>query len=87
MNKNFLQEVASSQISEVQNPDEFSSDKLQLPEMQPTPRGPNRTPRQTLWEFYTHKLDKIIAGQKRSSIMPDSVKCVLYIRREVKNHI
>jgi len=35
MCKNFLQEV-----SEVQNPNESSSDELQLPEKQSTPRGP-----------------------------------------------
>jgi len=35
MYKNFLQEV-----SEVQNPNELTSDELQLPEKQSTPRGP-----------------------------------------------
>jgi hypothetical protein len=39
MYKNFLQEVASSQISEFQNPNELSSDELQMPEKQPSPRG------------------------------------------------
>jgi hypothetical protein len=37
--KNFLQEVASSQISEFQNPNELSSDEWQMPEKQPSLRG------------------------------------------------
>jgi len=40
--KNFLQEVASSQVSEVQNPSESSSDELQLPEKKPAHRGPTQ---------------------------------------------
>jgi hypothetical protein len=51
MYKNFLQEVACSQISEVQNANESSSDELQLPEMQLKPRGPKQDNPDRLWEF------------------------------------
>jgi len=40
--KNFLLEVGRSWISEVQNQSEFSSDELQLPGKQTTPRGPKQ---------------------------------------------
>jgi hypothetical protein len=40
--KNFLQEVASFQVSEVQNRSESSLDELQLPEKKPTHRGPTQ---------------------------------------------
>jgi hypothetical protein len=61
--KNFIQEIASSQISEVQNPNASSSDDLQLPEMQPTPRGPKQdTQDRFSGNFSKHKLEKIVAG-------------------------
>jgi len=40
--KNFLHEVGRSWISEIQNQSESSSDDLQLPEKQTTPRGPKQ---------------------------------------------
>jgi hypothetical protein len=56
-NKNFLQEVASSQISEVQNANESSSDELHLPEMQPKPKGPEQdNPHRHSRNFRKHKL-------------------------------
>jgi hypothetical protein len=57
--ENFLQEVALSWISDVQNPNESSSDVFQRPENQPTPRGPKQdTPGRLAGEFSKHKLDK-----------------------------
>jgi hypothetical protein len=44
MHKNFLQEVASSQKSEVQNPNQSSSEKWHFPGQQTTPRGPKQDP-------------------------------------------
>jgi hypothetical protein len=61
--KNFLQEVASSQISEVQNPRELSYDEFQWPEKQPSPKGPKQnTPGRLSRDFSQHKLDKSVAG-------------------------
>jgi hypothetical protein len=58
-----MQEIASSQISEVQNPNASSSDELQLPEMHPTPRGPKQdTPDRLSGNFSKHKLEKIVVG-------------------------
>jgi hypothetical protein len=51
MHKNFLQEVAGAQKSEVQNPNKVSSDKWQLSEKKTTPRGPEHDPKQTLQGF------------------------------------
>jgi hypothetical protein len=61
--KIFLHEVARSLISAVQNPSEFSSDELQWPQKQLTPRGPKQQPPGRLWrDFSKHKLDKTVAG-------------------------
>jgi len=58
-----MQEIASSHISEVPNPKMSSSDELQLPEMQPIPRGPKQdTPERLSGNFSKHKLEKIVAG-------------------------
>jgi hypothetical protein len=58
MYKNLLQEV-----SEVQNPKESSSDELQLPEKQSTPRGPKYdSPGRLSGDVNKHKLDKIVVG-------------------------
>lgn len=63
--ENFLQEVAISWISDVQNPNESSSDVFQRPGNQPTPKGPKQeTPRRLAKEFSKHKLDKTFAGGK-----------------------
>jgi len=51
MYKNFVQEVANSQKSEVQKPNQSSSNKWQLPEKQTTPKGPKQDPQQTLQGF------------------------------------
>jgi hypothetical protein len=57
--KNFLLEVGSSWISEVQNRSEFNSDDLHLPEKQTKPRGPKRYPPGRLsGDFIIHKLEK-----------------------------
>jgi hypothetical protein len=63
--ENFLQEVAISWISDVENPIESSSDVFQRPDNQPTPEGPKQeTPHRLAGEFSKHKLDKIFAGGK-----------------------
>ena len=61
--KNFLHEVGRSWISEVQNQSESSSDNLQLPEKQTTPKGPKQDPPGRLSrDFRIYKLEKIVAG-------------------------
>ena len=61
--KNFLREVGRSWISEVQNQSESSSDDLQLPEKQTTPRGPKQDlPDRLSGDFKIHKLEKIVGG-------------------------
>jgi hypothetical protein len=58
MYKNFLQEV-----SEVQNPNEPSSDEMQLPEKQSTPKGSKQDSQGRLsGDVSKHKLDKIVAS-------------------------
>jgi hypothetical protein len=60
-----LQEVASSQISKVQNPKELSSDELQWPEKQSAPKGPKQdAPGKICRDFSQYKLDKIVAGRE-----------------------
>jgi len=55
--------VGRSRISEVQNRSESSSDDLQLPEKQTTPRGPKQDlPGRLSGDFGIHKLEKIVAG-------------------------
>jgi len=66
---------------------ESSSDDLQLPEKQKTPRGlkqdlPGRLSR----DFRTHKLEKIVGGENRS-ILQDSVKCVLHKKQSETRYI
>ena len=61
--RNFLHEVGGSWISEVQNQSESNTDDLQLPEKQPTPRGPKQNqPGRFSGDFRTHKLEKIVGG-------------------------
>ena len=79
MCKNFLQEV-----SEVQNPNESSSDELQLPEKQSTPRGPKQdSPSRLSGDVSKHKLDKTVAGGEVKQYHARQCKCALHIR-EVK---
>jgi hypothetical protein len=54
--KNCLHEVGRSRISETQNQSESSSDELQLPEKQTTPRGPKKTHQALSGDFRIHKL-------------------------------
>jgi len=82
MHKNFLQEVASSQKSEVQNPNKSSSEKWYLPEKQTTQRGPKQDPladspgilANTNWT-------KLLLVERASSTMPDSVTYMQHTRR------
>ena len=61
--KNFLHKVGRSWILEVQNRSECSSDDLQLPKKQVTPRGPKQDLQGRLSrDFRIHKLEKIVAG-------------------------
>jgi hypothetical protein len=60
--KNFLRKVARFQISEVQYPNESSSDELHSLEKQPTPSGPNESPHLDSTRISANKLDKIVAG-------------------------
>jgi hypothetical protein len=69
--KNFLHVVGRSWISEVQNRSESSSDDLQLPEKQTTPRGPKKDqPDRFSGDFRVHKLGKIVAGGERNKKYP-----------------
>ena len=57
--KNFLHEAGKSWISEVQNRSESTSEDLQLPEKQTTPKGPKQDPPGRLsGDFRIHKLEK-----------------------------
>ena len=50
-------------MSKVQNRSESSSDDLQLPDNQTTPRGPKQDPPGILsGDFRIHKLEKIVGG-------------------------
>jgi hypothetical protein len=62
--KTFLHEVARSWTLEVQNPNKFSSDELQWPEKQPTPRGPQQEPPTGRLSLYLskHRVDRVVAG-------------------------
>jgi hypothetical protein len=77
---NFLQKAASSQISEVLNPNELSSEELQLLQKQPTQRGPIQdSPRRLLGISANINWIKLLLEGRVSSTMPDSVKCALHI--------
>ena len=86
--KNFLHEVARSCISAVQNPIDSSSNELQWPEKQPTPRGPKKEPPQadSLWISANTNWTKLLLVGRARSILQDSIKCVLHLRSEVKLH-
>jgi len=74
-----------SWISEVQNQSDSTSDDLQLPK-KTIPRGPKQDPPGSFsGDFRICKLEKTVAsGEGKKSILQDSVKCVLYLRSEVK---
>ena len=79
--KNFLHEVGRSWISEVQNRSQSSSDNLELPQ-----KGAYRTHQAdspVILEYINLK-KLLVVGREKSSILQDSVKCVLHIRSEVK---
>ena len=84
--KNFPHKVGRSRISEVQNWSESSSDDLQLPEKQTTPRGPKQDPPGRLSrQFRIPKLEKsLVVGRGKRSILQDGVLCLLNIRSKMK---
>jgi hypothetical protein len=84
--KNFLHEVGKSWIMEIHNRSKSSSDDLQLPEKQTTPRGLNRTRQADSLEIsgYTNVKKCLLVGRETSRILQDSIKCVLHVRSEVK---
>jgi hypothetical protein len=77
--KNFLHEVRRSWISEVQNRSESNSD-LQLPEKQTTPWRQADFPGISVYK----NLKKCLLVESETSVLQDSVKCVLHIRSKVK---
>jgi hypothetical protein len=82
--KNLLHEVGRSWMTEVQDRSESKSNDLQLPEKQTTPRGPKQDPPGRLSsDLRIYKLKKKFwwKEKKKRSILQDSVKCVLYIRK------
>jgi len=59
--------------------------RLQLPEKQPTPSGPKQDSQTDSLGILAHtNWTKLLLVRSASSIMPDSVKSALYIRREAK---
>lgn len=85
MYMDFLQKAASSQISEVLNPNELNSEELHLLEKQPTKRGPKQdSPGRLSGISANTNWTKLLVGGRASSTMPGGVKCALHIRREVK---
>jgi hypothetical protein len=61
--KNFLHEVGRTWISEDQNTAKSSSDDLQVPEKQSTPRGPKQElPGRLSGDFRIHKLEITVDG-------------------------
>jgi len=88
--KNFLLEVGRSWISEVQNQSESSSDGLQLPEKQTTPRGPKQDlPGRLSSDFRTHKLEKIVGGGEGKRTYParQCKMCVAHKKRSETRYI
>jgi hypothetical protein len=84
--KNFLLEVGRNWVSEAHNRSEPSSDDLQLPEKQTTPRGPNqqRQADSPVISEYTNLKRLLVVWRKKSSTQQDGVNYVLHIRSEVK---
>jgi len=79
-NKNFQHEVGRSWISEFQNGSESSSDGLQLPEKQTTPKGPKQDPPDRLsGDFRIHKFGekkKFFGGGKKKELSCKTVSSV-----------
>jgi hypothetical protein len=83
--KNVLHNTARSQISEVQNPNESSSDELQWLEKQPTLSGPKQDlPGRLYRDLSKHNWTKLSLEGRASSMLPDGVKCTLHIKIKVK---
>ena len=84
--ENFLHEVGRSWISEIQNRSESSSDELQLPENQTTPRGPKHDlPGRLSGNFRMFNIEKIVCvGDGKGSNINYSVTYVLHISSEMK---
>jgi hypothetical protein len=73
--KNFLLEVGRNWLSEAHNRSESSSDDLQLPPKQTTPRGSNQDPPGRLsGGFRIHKLEKIVGGVEGKKKYP-TIRC------------
>jgi hypothetical protein len=69
--KNFVHEVGRSWISEVQNRSGTSSDDLELPEKQTTPRVPKKDPQGRLCgDFRIHKHEQIYGGGEGNKKYP-----------------
>jgi hypothetical protein len=81
--KNFQHEVGRSWISEVQNRSESSSDELQLPEKQTTPRGPKQDPPgRHSGDFRIHKHEKMFAGGEGNKKYPTRQYIVCAARKK-----
>jgi hypothetical protein len=73
-----------SEISELQNPNEPSSDELLCPEKLPTPRGPKQHSQTDCTGISTHlNWAKLLLVEKAISILQDRVNCKLRTRSEV----
>jgi hypothetical protein len=69
--ENFLHEVGRSSISEDQNTTKSSSDDVQVPDKQSTPRGPKQDPPgRPFGNFRIHKLEIIVAGREGKKKYP-----------------
>ena len=83
--KNFLHDLAGSQISEAQNPNESSCDELQWLEKRPILSGPKQgLPGRLYRDLSKHNWTKLLLVGIASSMLQDCVKCVLHIRNKVK---
>ena len=84
--KNFLSEVATSWISEVQNPKESSFDELQWKRSNQHQWGLNRTPQTDTQGISanTNWTKLLLVGRDERSILQASVKYALHIQSEVK---
>jgi hypothetical protein len=80
-----MHDIARSRTSDVQDRSESNSDDLQLPEKQTPPKGPKKDPPDSpVISEYTNWKKLLVVGREKRSILKDSVKCALHIRREVK---
>ena len=78
--KNFLHEVGSFWISEVQNRSESHSDDLEFLEKETTPRRPKQDPLDNcpVIAKFTNGKKLLVVGSENRSILQDGVKCVLH---------